>query len=96
MQVHARHRKCQEAEPGHRELKQVIIDFKKKREEEMASDSTKRTDETHELTVAALRAADALCTAVISGKPGQQKLALEYARAIDSAKRAGLDLTKND
>jgi len=48
-----------------------------------------------ELTKDALRIADELATAVVRGSPGQQRLALDYARALDKAKRAGLDLTKN-
>ncbi len=42
----------------------------------------------------ALKIADDLATAVLRGSPGQQKLALDYARALDDARRRGLDLTK--
>ncbi len=37
----------------------------------------------------ALESADRLCTAVMRGKAGQQRLALDFARVIDDAKRAG-------
>jgi len=42
----------------------------------------------------ALKIADDLATAVLRGSPGQQKLALDYARALDDARRGGFDLTK--
>ena len=48
-----------------------------------------------ELAKRALRAADLLASAVITGAPGQQRLALDYARALDDAKRAGLNLTND-
>lgn len=35
----------------------------------------------------ALRAADALATAVISGKPGQMRAALDVAKALSNVKR---------
>lgn len=40
----------------------------------------------------ALAAANKLCTAVMRGEPGQQRLALDFARVIDDAKRAGYTL----
>lgn len=48
-----------------------------------------------QLTREALAAADRLCTAVLRGDPGQQRLALAFARTLDDARRIGLELTKD-
>lgn len=42
-----------------------------------------------QLTARALGVANRLCTAVLRGDPGQQRLALDFARVVDDAKRAG-------
>lgn len=39
------------------------------------------------LLKAALRTSDELCTAVVSGRQGQMKLALDVARALSDIKR---------
>jgi hypothetical protein len=44
-------------------------------------------DETYEAIEEALKQADLLCTAVISGKPGQMTSALNVARALSDLKR---------
>ncbi len=54
----------------------------------------KQNDDALDHVRRALQVADDLATAVLRGSPGQQKLALDYARAVDDAKRAGFDLTK--
>lgn len=42
-----------------------------------------------QFTQRALDAANRLCTAVVRGDAGQQRLALDFARVVDDAKRAG-------
>ena len=58
------------------------------------SQQPKKNDEADDHVKRALEAADALATAVLRGSPGQQKLALDFARAKCAAVRAGYDLTK--
>lgn len=48
-----------------------------------------------QFVMAALDVANELCTAVMRGAPGQQRLALNFARIIDDAKRAGHILIKS-
>jgi hypothetical protein len=42
------------------------------------------------LLKSALNAADDLCTAVISGQPGQMQLALAVARSLGDVRRRGI------
>lgn len=55
----------------------------------------KTQNDKERLTQEALASADRLCTAVLRGEQGQQRLALDFARVLDSARRAGLELTKD-
>lgn len=55
--------------------------------------NTTEQDDRERLITEALKAADSLCTAVIQGRPGQQVLALRYARVLDDAKRLGIKLS---
>ena len=59
------------------------------------SQPIKQDNEAMEHVKRALKIADDLATAVLRGGQGAQRLALDYARAVDDAKRAGFDLTKN-
>lgn len=49
-------------------------------------------DERARLTAEALLVANEMCTAVIGGRVGQQAIALRFARVLDVAKRAGIDI----
>lgn len=53
-----------------------------------------KNDEVADHAREALRIANNLATAVLRGSPGQQRLALDFARELDQATRGGFFLTK--
>lgn len=59
------------------------------------SEPQKAQIDKNDLTKQALECADRLCTAVLRGSAGQQRLALDFARVLDAARKAGLELTKD-
>ena len=60
----------------------------------MASQADKQDTQDIEEAKQALRVANDLCSEVLRGGPRQRRLALDFARALDQAMRAGLILTK--